>query len=100
MDFCHNFYTSQFAFAFSNLEGPGGLLRFGIVMAGKISILIEQLIALRTKGDRGMVAPLKIKLIMKGVDPDMYNASTPDNPIVIQRVIAIAKEMGYDLTLQ
>ncbi len=76
------------------------MLRFGIVMAGKISILIEQLIALRTKGDRGMVAPLKIKLIMKGVDPDMYNASTPDNPIVIQRVIAIAKEMGYDLTLQ
>ncbi len=66
-------------------------------MAGRIKFLIERLIELRTKGDRGLVAPLKIKLIMKGVDPDMYDASTPDNPLVIQRVLSIAKEMGYDL---
>ncbi len=66
-------------------------------MAGKVKLLIDRLIELRTKGDRGLVAPLKIKLIMKGVDPDMFDAGTPDNPIVIQRVITIAKEMGYDL---
>ena len=66
-------------------------------MAGKGKTLIEQLIQLRTKGERTLVAPLKVKLIMKGIDPDMFDAETPDNPIVIQRVVAIAKEMGYEL---
>lgn len=66
-------------------------------MAGKVKAMIEQLIDLRTRGEHGLVAPLKIKLIMKGVDPDLFDADSPDNPVVIQRVIAIAKEMGYDL---
>ncbi len=66
-------------------------------MAGKVKSLIEQLIELRTRGEHGLVAPLKIKLIMKGVDPDIYDANSPDNPVVIQRIITIAKEMGYDL---
>lgn len=67
-------------------------------MAGQVKVLIDQLIQLRTKGDRGLVAPLKIKLIMKGVDPDMFDSDSPDNPVVIQRLVTIAKEMGYDLT--
>lgn len=66
-------------------------------MAGRVKELIDRLIELRTKGDRGLVAPLKIKLIMKGVDPDLFDASSPDNPVVIQRVITIAKEMGYEI---
>ena len=66
-------------------------------MAGKVKELIDRLIELRTKGDRGLVAPVKIKLIMKGVDPDLFDANSADNPAVIQRVITIAKEMGYDL---
>ena len=66
-------------------------------MAGKIKILIERLIDLRTKGDQGLIAPMKIKLIMKGVDPDLFDENSPDNPMLIQRVHAIAKEMGYDL---
>lgn len=64
---------------------------------GTVKVLIDRLIELRTKGDRGLVAPLKIKLIMKGVDPDLFDADSPDNPLVIQKVITIAKEMGYDL---
>lgn len=66
-------------------------------MAGKVKELIDRLIELRTKGDRGLVAPVKIKLIMKGVDPDLFDAASADNPMVIQRVITIAKEMGYEL---
>ena len=66
-------------------------------MSGTIKHLIDELITMRTKGDRGLVAPIKIKLIMKGIDPDMYDESSPDNPVVIQRVKSIAKEMGFDL---
>lgn len=66
-------------------------------MAGKVKELIDRLIDLRTNGDRALVAPMKIKLIMKGVDPDLFDTTSADNPVVIQRVITIAKEMGYDL---
>ncbi len=66
-------------------------------MAGQVKKLIDQLILLRTKGDRALVAPMKIKLIMKGVDPDLFEETTPDNPAIVQRVMTIAKEMGYDL---
>lgn len=66
-------------------------------MAGKVKELIDRLIELRTKGDHGLIAPVKIKLIMKGVDPDLFDAASPDNPVVIQRVMTIAREMGYEL---
>lgn len=66
-------------------------------MSGKVKELIDRLIDLRTRGDRALVAPLKIKLIMKGIDPDLFDASSPDNPMVIQKVITVAKEMGYEL---
>ncbi len=67
-------------------------------MAGQVKRLIDQLIQLRTKGDRALVAPMKIKLIMKGVDPDLFEETTPDNPAIVQRVMTIAKEMGYDIS--
>lgn len=70
---------------------------FGSIMAGKVKQLIDRLIELRTNGERGLVAPLKIKLIMKGVDPDLYDESSPDNPLIMQRVITIAHDLGYDI---
>ncbi len=66
-------------------------------MAGKIKVMIEQLIEMRTKGNPHMIAPLKIKLIMKGIDPDLYNDGSDDNPVVIQRLQSIAKAMGCEL---
>lgn len=66
-------------------------------MAGKIKELIDRLIDKRTHGEAALVAPLKIKLIMKGIDPDLFDASSPDNPQVMQKVVTIAKEMGYDI---
>lgn len=66
-------------------------------MAGKIKVLIDQLIDLRTKGQAGLVAPVKIKLIMKGIDPDLYSSSSPDDPAIMQKIVSIAREMGYTL---
>ncbi len=66
-------------------------------MAGKIKVMIEELIQVRTKGNPHMIAPLKIKLIMKGIDPEIYNEASEDNPVVIQRLQNIAKAMGCNL---
>ena len=66
-------------------------------MAGQIKSMITRLIRLRVGDNPHMEAPLKIKLIMKGVDPDLFDSNTPDNPIVVQKIVSIAKEMGYEL---
>lgn len=67
-------------------------------MAGRIKELIDSLIEMRTQGESSLVAPMKIKLIMKGIDPDIYDANSPDEPAIIQKVKTIAAEMGYDLS--
>ncbi len=86
------------------LPGPIRCFRYsladkgcGLLMTGKVKQLIDSLIELRTRGDSGLVASIKIKLIMKGVDPDLFDQNTPDDPAVVQKIIAIAKEMGYTL---
>jgi hypothetical protein len=66
-------------------------------MAGKAKILLDALIQKRTHGDPSLVPSFKIKLIMKGVDPDVVDASSSDNPLIIQRIMTIAREMGVEL---
>ena len=66
-------------------------------MAGTIHSLITRLIEQRTGGRPHLAASIKIRLIMKGVDPDQHNESSADDPAVIARVYAIAKDMSVDL---
>jgi hypothetical protein len=57
--------------------------------------MITELIRLRVGDNPHLQAPFKIKLIMKGIDPDSYTAQSPDDPIVIQRLKTIAQSMGH-----
>lgn len=59
--------------------------------------MITRLIHLRVGDNPHLEAPLKIKLIMKGVDPDLYDEHSADDPIIIGRLKAIAESMGYTL---
>ena len=34
------------------------------------------------------------KLILKGLDPEKFNVFSPDDPVIIARVAAVAHEMG------
>ena len=66
-------------------------------MAGTIHRLIIRLIERRTGGNPGLVPSIKIKLIMKGVDPDQHNENSADDPAMIARLYAIARDMSIDL---
>lgn len=66
-------------------------------MPGKIHEMITRLILLRVGENRHLEAAFKIKLIMKGVDPDAYDGNSPDDPAMMQRIHTVAKSMGYDL---
>jgi hypothetical protein len=66
-------------------------------MAGKIYGMIQALIERRTNGDAKLAPVEKIKLIMKGVDPEIYNPESADDPIIINRLQNIARALKIEL---
>ena len=66
-------------------------------MAGQIKQLIDTIIRERSKGSSTVAMTTKTKMILKGVDPDTFNAGSPDDPKVIARVREIAREFGIAL---
>jgi len=63
-------------------------------MPGKVKKMIDQLITQKAGGNTVMANVLMTKLLLKGIDPSKFNATSPDDPTVIAKVTAAAKEMG------
>lgn len=68
-------------------------------MAGKIKVLIDNLIEQRAKGNPSLESTTRTKLLLKGVDGAKYTASSDDDPAVIEKIRQIAKDMGVQLTV-
>ena len=66
-------------------------------MAGQIKKMIDTIIKQRGKGDPMLVSMIKTKLILKGIHPDKYCIDSPDQPVVIQKLEKLARELGVRL---
>ena len=66
-------------------------------MAGQIKIMIDSLLAQRSKGNNTLFYATKTKLTLKGLNPDRFNSSSPDDPALIAKVKSIAAELGVRL---
>lgn len=63
-------------------------------MAGQIKQMIDSIVAQRAKGNPTIALTTKTKLVLKGLNPDRFDAGSPDDPAVIAKVKAIAAELG------
>jgi len=63
-------------------------------MAGQIKHMLDAIVAQRSKGNSTLAMTTKTKLILKGINPDRFDGTSPDDPAVIARVRAIAAELG------
>ncbi|HUI82349.1 MAG TPA: hypothetical protein VLY24_30710 [Bryobacteraceae bacterium] len=63
-------------------------------MAGHIKQMIDSIIEQRSKGNATLALTTKTKLVLKGLNPDRFNAGSPDDPAGIAKVQAIAAELG------
>jgi hypothetical protein len=59
--------------------------------------MIDAITEKRSRGNPTIVYSTKAKFIFKGVNPDRFSATSPDDPAVIAKVRAIAAEMGIDI---
>lgn len=63
-------------------------------MAGQVKSMIDRIIEQRSKGNPVLVATTTTKLILKGIDPASYSASSADDPVIIARLRELAVELN------
>jgi hypothetical protein len=66
-------------------------------MAGNIKRMIDAIIEKRSRGNQTIRLTTKTKFILKGLDPDRFNATSPDDPAVMEKVRAIGAELGISV---
>lgn len=63
-------------------------------MPGNVKRMIESIVQQRAKGNPTLIASTKTKLILKGLNPDQFTDTSPDDAAVMNKVRAIAAELG------
>jgi len=63
-------------------------------MAGQIKRMLDSIVEQRAKGNSVLIQTTKTKLTLKGLDPDKFNSTSPDDPAVMEKVKAVATELG------
>ncbi len=66
-------------------------------MAGQIRRMIDEIIGRRAKGSEVVAITTKAKINLKGINTDLYTATSSDDPEVIAKLRTIAIELGVSL---
>lgn len=64
------------------------------VSTGQIRHLLDAIIQTRSKGNYSLIKATKTKFMLKGIDINVYDAHTPDDPAVLMQVKKIAGSIG------
>lgn len=66
---------------------------------GRTRLIIDSIITQRSGGDPMVAKTTRIKLMLKGINPDIHTLDTPDDPQIIQRLTDIAQKMDVKISM-
>ncbi len=66
-------------------------------LAGAIKKALNRIIEVRGRGDHVFIEGTRTKLILMGLNPDRFTATSPDDPVTLQKVRKVAGELGVEL---
>jgi hypothetical protein len=66
-------------------------------MTGKIKEMIDLLIEKRSQGNESIASTTRTKILLKGINIKKYTHESEDDPVVINTISQIAKEMGIEI---
>lgn len=66
-------------------------------MAGKIKNMIDTIVDKRSNGNSTVATLTKSKMVMKGINPEKYTRDSADDPQVIEKLTALAREWNVKL---
>jgi hypothetical protein len=58
--------------------------------------MIDTIIEQRSNGSRVIAGTIKVKLILKGINPDNFGYQSSDNPVIINKLEKLAQNFGVD----
>lgn len=66
-------------------------------MAGQINKIIALIIEKRSGGNPALANTTKAKFILKGINPDKYSSSSPDDNDIIAKLKILAQELSISI---
>jgi hypothetical protein len=66
-------------------------------MAGKIKNIIDSIVDKRSNGNSTIAHLTKSKMVLKGINPEQYTSESADDPVVIEKLLALAKELNVNI---
>ena len=66
-------------------------------MKGTAKKMIDKIIEKKAGGNQTLAITTRTKLILKGLNPDKFDLTTPDDPAVIAKLKNLATELSVPL---
>lgn len=66
-------------------------------MAGQIKKMIDSILQQRAGSNPAIVQTTKAKFILRGINPDKFTDSSPDDPVLIEKIKGLAKEFNVKI---
>ena len=67
------------------------------IMTGTARKMIDTIIAEKAQGDKALEKSVKVKLILGGIMVDKLTDSTPDDPVLINKIKNVATVYGVSV---
>jgi hypothetical protein len=64
------------------------------ISSGKAKKFLDTIKAKRSSGVGAVVKAIKIKIALKGTHPESLTPETPDDPVLLRRLLALAQSHG------
>lgn len=68
-------------------------------MAGKIKKVINQIIEQRAGNNPILVSTTRTKLQLKGIEIDKYTDASPDDSVILEKLMEISKQLNTAVKL-
>ncbi len=67
------------------------------ISRGRAKKLLDAIILKRSRGVGAIAKTIKIKIAMKGINPDSLTPDTPDDPVLLRKLLSIARSYGLQI---
>jgi hypothetical protein len=65
-----------------------------VISRGRSKKLLDAIILKRSRGVGAIAKAIKIKIALKGINPESLTPDTPDDPVLLRKLVALARSYG------
>ncbi len=70
------------------------------ISRGKAKKILDAIILKRSRGVGAIAKAIKVKIALKGINPDNLTSDTPDDPVLLRKLLNLARAYGLQVRTQ